>query len=120
MAKATCFIEGRAGADPEIRFAKNGNAYAKFNVAVTERVKEGEEWVDGNTTWYAVTAWKHLAEWVTETIRKGDLVNVSGRMKLDTWEDSEGAKRSGISVSADSVGLVKAVSSSKQSISSPF
>jgi single-strand DNA-binding protein len=105
--RTTATVEGRVGNDPEIKFSKNGTAWLKMNVAVTERVKgDGGEWEDGNTTWYSVTCWKSLAEQVAENIRKGDLVVVVGAVKMETWESDSGP-RSQIAISADSVGLVR-------------
>lgn len=105
--KASATLEGRVGNQPEIKFSKNGTAWVKVNVAVTERVKgDGGEWEDGATTWYSVTCWKSLAEQVAENIDKGDLVLVTGRMQMETWESDSGP-RSQVAISADSLGIVR-------------
>ena len=45
-------IIGNVGREPELKFLPSGVATAKFSVAVSKRVKQGDQWVDGETTWY--------------------------------------------------------------------
>jgi single-strand DNA-binding protein len=33
-----------------------------FRLAVTARVKDGDTWKDGDTSFYRITAWRQLAE----------------------------------------------------------
>ena len=115
MGRATCVIEGRIGKDPEPKFTKNGDTYTKFGVAVTERVKNGDQWEDGETSWYNVTCWKTLAETVSDTINKGDLILVSGRLKMETWSGDDGVERTAPAIAADSVGLVRKKNSGNES-----
>lgn len=99
-------IEGRAVADPEMRFASTGKAVAKMRlVASDRRQNEAGEWVDSATLWIDVTCFGPTAENVAESIRRGDDVVVVGRFQTDEWDDKEtGAKRSKTVFLADSVG----------------
>lgn len=102
----TITIEGNCGTDPELRFTQSGNAVANFSVAVTERVRDDNgEWADGDTSWFRVTAWRDLAENVTESVRQGMRVIVTGRFKLEQYEDREGNKRVSGELTADDVGV---------------
>jgi len=99
-------IEGRVVDDPELRFTPSGLALAKFRLVASSRKKnEANEWVDDKTLWIDATCWRNLAENVAESIGKGDLVTVVGRLQTETWENKEGEKRSKISVTADSVAV---------------
>lgn len=72
---------GHLGADPELRFTPSGKAVANLRIACTERKRTPSgEWEDGTTTWLNVAVWGHLAETVTEHLRKGSLVHVVGRL----------------------------------------
>ena len=93
-------IEGRVGSDPVLRFIPSGAAVADFSIAVTERKKQGDEWVDGQTDWYRVSAWRALAENVSESVHRGDLVVVSGTLKQGTYE-KDGQTRTSLDITAD-------------------
>ena len=76
---------------------------ANFRLAVTARVKDGEGWRDGETSFFRVNVWRQLAEHVAESLAKGDRAVVIGRLKSRSWETPEGDKRSVVEVEADEV-----------------
>lgn len=99
-------IDGRLAADPELRFGQSGTAIASMRVVAADRRmnKQSGEWEDGDVLWIDVTAFKQLAENVVESVQKGDLVVITGRLKTDEWTDRETQqKRSKVTVIADTV-----------------
>ena len=96
-------IVGNLTDDPEVTFTPNGAAVCNFRVAVTARIRDGESWRDGDTSFYRITAWRQLAEHVAESLSKGDRAVVIGRLKSRSWETPEGDKRSVVEVEADEV-----------------
>lgn len=98
-------IEGRVGKDPELRFIPQGAAVCNFSLAHTERKKEGDQWVDGQTIWFDVTCWRQLAENVSESIKRGDLVIVHGELSQDTYTPRDGGgERTKVTITAKYVG----------------
>jgi single-strand DNA-binding protein len=90
--------------DPELRFTPNGAAVANFRLAVTPRVKDGDTWKDGETSFFRVNVWRDLAEHATESLAKGTRVVVLGRLKARSWEDKDsGERRSVVEVEAEEV-----------------
>jgi single-strand DNA-binding protein len=90
--------------DPDLRFTPNGAAVANFRLAVTPRVREGEDWKDGETSFFRVNVWRDLAEHVTESLGKGTRVVVLGRLRARSWEDKDtGERRSVVEVEAEEV-----------------
>ncbi len=104
MADTTTTITGNLTDAPELRFTPNGAAVANFRVAVTPRVREGDTWKDGETSFFRVNAWRQLAENATESLSKGDRVIVVGRLKARSWETPEGERRSVVEIEADEIG----------------
>jgi single-strand DNA-binding protein len=49
-------ITGNLTADPELKFTPNGAAVANFRIAVTTRVRDGNTWRDGDTSYFRVNA----------------------------------------------------------------
>jgi single-strand DNA-binding protein len=98
-------FEGRLAANPDLHVTASGKNIVEFTVAVNERRQVGEEWEDGNTTWWRVKAFRQLGENIIESLTKGDLVIVHGAVTTDTWTDKESQeKRFGQKVIADLVG----------------
>jgi single-strand DNA-binding protein len=97
-------ITGNLTADPELKFTPNGAAVANFRVAVTARVRDGNTWRDGDTSFYRVTAWRDLATNLSDSLAKGDRVVVVGQLRMRSWETPEGEQRSVVEVTAEEVG----------------
>ena len=98
-------LTGRVVADPELRFGANGNAVLNLRVVTAGRRKTDDGWVDVDTTFWSVSAFRQLAENAAESLSKGDLVIVTGKAKSRDWEDKEGNKRTSWEVSADHIGV---------------
>jgi single-strand DNA-binding protein len=104
MADTHVAITGNLTDDPEVTFTPNGAAVCNFRLAVTPRIREGEGWKDGETSFFRITAWRQLAEHVGDSLSKGDRVIVLGQLKTRSWETPEGEKRSVVEVTAEEVG----------------
>ena len=104
MADTTTTIVGNLTDDPELRFTPNGAPVANFTVAVTPRVKDGDSWRDGETSFFRCTAWRSLAENLAESLTKGTRVMVQGRLQQRSWETDAGEKRSVVEVQVDEAG----------------
>lgn len=96
-------VVGNVTADPELRFTPAGKAVAGFTVASTPRTKNGDEWVDGETTWLRCSAWEQLAENVAESITKGTRVIVQGAMSSRSYE-KDGQTRTSLELRVDAIG----------------
>ena len=79
---------------------------ANFRVACTPRryQKKTDEWVDGDTQWYTVNAWRALAENCGQSLRRGDPVVVHGKLNAQTWTNSAGIEVTSFEVEALFVG----------------
>ncbi|MER5865295.1 single-stranded DNA-binding protein [Kitasatospora sp. NPDC002040] len=68
-----------------------GVPVANFRMAATERRYDREkgDWVEGETNWVTVTAWRWLAANVVSSLNKGDPVVVSGRLRIREWGEDE-------------------------------
>ncbi|MBK6764903.1 MAG: single-stranded DNA-binding protein [bacterium] len=84
---------GRLGRDPEMRYTPSGAAVARFSLATDENRKDQNgQWVQ-ETTWHNIVVLGQSAERVAETLKKGNLVYVEGKISIRNWEDKEGQKR---------------------------
>jgi single-strand DNA-binding protein len=90
-------IVGNLGADPEVRYSGGGMAVCKLRVAVTERVKDGDEWKD-QTEWFRVTLFGKTAENAGQYLQKGRSVYVEGRLKTEKYKDKDGLEKTSTEV----------------------
>jgi single-strand DNA-binding protein len=98
--------EGRCGSDPELRFTPQGVAVATVSMACTKRVKKGDTWEDGDTTWLRLTFWRAAAEQVAEHVSKGDLLVISGDLLVREYEAKDGTKGKSVEVDVQAWGKV--------------
>jgi single-strand DNA-binding protein len=98
-------LTGNLAFDPALRYTPNGVAVLDLRVATTQRRKIGEEWEDGETLWFDVTCWKHLAENASRSLHKGDRVTVTGRLAQKTWTRDDGSASVKLLVDASAVGV---------------
>ena len=89
---------------PELRFTPQGKAVANFTVAVSKRMKNGNDWKDGPSTYYRCSLWDTAAENMTESLTKGQRVIVVGEIAQRSYETNAGEKRSVFEVTASEVG----------------
>jgi single-strand DNA-binding protein len=101
----TITITGVVGTIPRNFVTRDNLAVTSFRLASGQRRYDrgAGAWVDGETNWYSVTAFRQLATNVSRSIMKGDHIVVSGRVRVRDWTAGE---RSGTSVDieADAVG----------------
>ena len=87
-------LVGTLGADPEVKYAANGNAIANLSVATSE------EWNDKNTgqkqqktEWHRVSMFGKLAEIAGQYLKKGSQVYLEGKLQTRKWQDQNGHDR---------------------------
>lgn len=84
-------ITGRLGKDPELKTGASGNEYCQFSVAVDRGyTKEGEE---KKTDWFRCTAFGQTAAFIEKYFKKGDGIEIQGRMENDPFEDKDTGKK---------------------------
>jgi single-strand DNA-binding protein len=94
-------LTGNVGGDVEYR--NNTLPVASFRLACTPRIRKAGEWVDGPTTWLTVTAFRSLAENLAGSLRRGDPVLVSGRLRTNVW-NRDGVEHERLVLEATSAG----------------
>lgn len=98
-------LTGVVGTIPKHIRTTEGLAVTSFRLASTvRRYDRGQNrWVDGDTNWFTVTAFRQLAVNVLESVDRGQPVMVTGRVRIKEWENGE-KRGTSVEVVADSVG----------------
>jgi single-strand DNA-binding protein len=95
---------GNLTRDPELKQLSTGQNVCRFGLASNRQFKNKQT---GNLVqevcFIDVDVWGAQAEPCKNFLQKGKLVLVEGRLKLDSWQDNEGNRRSKHSIVADRV-----------------
>tara|TARA_R110000824_G_scaffold302820_1_gene490597 strand:+ start:1468 stop:1881 length:414 start_codon:yes stop_codon:yes gene_type:complete len=93
-------LVGNLTRDIELRSTPSGASVADAGIAVNDRRKQGDEWVD-ETSFVDLTLWGRTAENAAEYLSKGSPILIEGRLKQDSWENDQGEKRTKLKVVVD-------------------
>ncbi len=99
-------MEGRLTNDPDLRFLESGVAVCSFTIVANDRKKNDDtgQWEDvGDPLFVRATVWRQPGENAAESLSKGDLVVVYGKLSNRKWEDKEGNTRYSLEITADIV-----------------
>lgn len=99
-------IIGNLTSDPEFRFTSTGAAVVNFTIASTPRNynRDTGQWEDGETLFLRASAWRDMAENISETLRKGMRVVATGRIKSNSYASKEGVQKQSFQLDIDDVG----------------
>jgi single-strand DNA-binding protein len=91
---------GRLGADPELRCFQSGASVCNARLLVN---KPGQKRDDGQKPYnFKLEIWNDKAQEFVDAAGKGDLVDVEGRIKTETWDDkATGEKRHALVLSVE-------------------
>ncbi|MFZ9952566.1 MAG: single-stranded DNA-binding protein [Vulcanococcus sp.] len=90
---------GRLGGDPELRYFESGSSVANANIAIN---KPGAKKNDGQPPdWIRVEVWGEQAQQFADAMSKGALLDVTGRVKTNTWQDRNGETKTQLVVTAE-------------------
>lgn len=97
-------VVGLVATTPRHLVTQDGLPITSFRLASSHRKFDRKEnkWVDGETNWFTVTAFRQLAINSAGSVAKGDRVIVSGKLRVRDWDNGE---RAGTSVEIEADGL---------------
>jgi single-strand DNA-binding protein len=100
----TITIVGVIGTDPEKK-TWNGTPITTFRVASRDRRfdRTTGAWVDGETNWYTVSAYRRLAEHAFASLHRRDRVILTGRLRVRNWDSGE-KRGTSVDVDVDAIG----------------
>ena len=92
---------GRLGREPEVKYLEDGKVTANVSLAVYRGKNQSAHW-------FELDFWNEDARQVADHLRKGQQVQVRGRLTQNTWRDKmTGQKREKIRVVCSEVALVR-------------
>lgn len=99
-------VSGRITRDTELKTTNNAKIFAKFTLAINQGKYVNEAWVP-NTIFVDCTAWDKRAESAQKHLLKGVFCVVTGKIRQEEWENSEGKKQRKLSIQVEQFTAVK-------------
>ena len=95
-------LAGNLTRDPELRTTPNGASVCSFTIAVNRNYKDASGNQQEQTSFIDCSAWGKTGEMISQYLKKGRPILVSGRLSQHSWEDkTTGQKRSRTEVVAE-------------------
>jgi len=89
-------MQGRMVADPELKTTNSGSNVVNFRIAWSEKYKDRE-----NKCFLECKAFGAQAEFICKYFKKGQEINIEGRLITEEWTNQEGQQRSKIVLMLD-------------------
>lgn len=98
-------VSGLVATTPRHLVTQDGLPITSFRMAASHRRfdRTANKWVDGETNWFTVTAFRQLAINAAGSVSKGERVLVTGKLRVRDWDNGERAGTS-VEIEADSMG----------------
>lgn len=95
-------LTGNLTRDPEIRTLPSGRPICRLSLAVNESYKTDGGERKERATFVDIDFWDKAAETIAKFCTKGKPLLITGRLRLDQWEDkTSGEKRQKLGVTGD-------------------
>ena len=92
-------IAGNVTRDPDMRTTPSGSQVCSFAIAVNRSYKDSSGAQQDQVSYLDCVAWGKSAEIISQYIKKGSQLLVSGRLEQRSWEDkNSGQKRSRVEI----------------------
>jgi single-strand DNA-binding protein len=98
-------VSGLVATTPRHLITQDGLPITSFRIASSQRRfdRVQNKWVDGETNWYTITAFRTLAINMAGSINKGERIVVQGTLRVRDWDNGERAGTS-VEIEATAVG----------------
>ena len=110
---------GRLGGDPEIKYLESGKIVANARIAIN---RPGSKRDDGQEPdWFKVEVWGEQAQAMADSpdCKKGQLIDVVGRVRSNPWTTRDGEQRTDLIIMAEMWRPVKPVAAAPAPATAP-
>ncbi|MEY2715081.1 MAG: single-stranded DNA-binding protein [Planctomycetota bacterium] len=100
-------LMGNLTRDVQLKSLPSGQPVAEIGLAINRKFKTKDGQDREEVTYVDCECWGPRAEVIAKYFSKGKPIFVEGRLKLDSWEDKDGQKRSKMRVVIDDFQFVE-------------
>jgi single-strand DNA-binding protein len=96
-------LVGRIGQTPEGRYTPSGLSVVNYSLATNEIKSSSDGNKTDHTEWHNIVSLGKQADFVTEYVKKGQLICIEGKLRTQKWEDKSKVTHYKTEILADSV-----------------
>ena len=98
-------VAGLIATTPRHLVTQDGLPITSFRLASSQRRfdKTQNKWIDGETNWYTISAFRQLAINASTSLSKGDRIVVTGKLRVRDWDNGERAGTA-VEIEAEAIG----------------
>jgi len=100
-------LMGNLTRDVQLKSLPSGQPVAEIGIAINRKFKTKDGQDREEVTYVDCECWGPRAEVINKYFSKGKPIFIEGRLKLDSWEDKDGQKRSKMRVVIDDFQFVE-------------
>jgi single-strand DNA-binding protein len=100
-------LMGNLTRDVQLKSLPSGQPVAEIGIAINRKFKTKDGQDREEVTYVDCECWGPRAEVIAKYFSKGKPIFIEGRLKLDSWEDKDGQKRSKMRVVIDDFQFVE-------------
>ena len=97
-------ITGNMVKDVEIKYTKNGKSYVENTIAVRKEKKDEEGKYESDFIDFVV--FEKKADYLGNYAKKGDKIEIEGKLRVDTWKDEEAKSHKRTYVVGDKINIL--------------
>lgn len=99
-------LVGNLTRDPELRYLPSGSAICNTALATNRRFKNQMGEQKEEVCFVDISLFGRTAEIANQYLKRGSKILIEGRLKLDTWTDQNGGKRSKHSITVENLQML--------------
>lgn len=98
-------LTGNLCKDLELRYTKNSKAVLENTLGVTKGLKNQETGLY-ESDFIDFVCFEKKADYLSQYAKKGDKIEITGKLRTDNWKDEEGKSHSKVYVVADTIKIL--------------
>lgn len=100
----TIALTGNVCKDIQLKYTKNNKCYVENTIGVQKEKKDDE----GNyeSDFIDFVAFEKKGDYLGNYAKKGDKIEITGKLRIDTWENEQGERKQRTYVVADTVKIL--------------
>lgn len=111
-------LTGNLCKDLKITYSKSNKAFLENTLGVAKERKNEDGSRD--TDFINFVAFEQKAEYLSNYAKKGDKIEITGKLRVDNWKDEEGKSHNKVYVVADSVSILTSRTKEPNKDEKPF
>lgn len=108
---------GNIGAEPKHITTKEGSIFVTASLATNETVKRNDKW-ETMVEWHQLIFFGSMTK-ITEHLHKGSQIFIEGKLRSNSWTDTNGINHRTTSIAVSNVQLLGQATSKQEQASDP-